>query len=176
MRLLLDRYDASISPILIVTDAEGNLRALQFADDNERMQRLLRTQNGDYELSDGAAPPSIIRALDAYFEGDLVALDDVPVATGGTPFQREVWRALRAIPAGKTSSYGQLAAQLGRPTATRAVGAANGANPISIVVPCHRVIGASGALTGYGGGLLRKRWLLDHERRHCQANTLCGSV
>ena len=86
-------------------------------------------------------------------------------ATGGTPFQREVWKALRAIPAGATKTYGQLAASLGCPTASRAVGAANGANPIGIVVPCHRVVGAHGKLTGYAGGLPRKRWLLDHESR-----------
>jgi methylated-DNA-[protein]-cysteine S-methyltransferase len=93
------------------------------------------------------------------------ALDEVKTATGGTPFQREVWQALRAIPAGAPTSYGQLAASIGRPRASRAVGAANGANPIPIVVPCHRVIGANGTLTGFASGLANKQWLLEHEAR-----------
>src|SRR6202035_4574287 len=100
-----------------------------------------------------------------YFDGAMDALAEINTATGGTPFQREVWKALRAIPAGVTISYGQLAVNVGQAGASRAVGAANGANPIAIVVPCHRVIGANGTLTGYGGGLERKTWLLDHERR-----------
>jgi len=102
-------------------------------------------------------------SLDAYFAGDLTAIDDVPVATNGTPFQRTVWAALRRIPAGTTTSYGALAASIGYPSAMRAVGLANGANPVAIIVPCHRVIGADHSLTGYGGGLPRKRWLLEHE-------------
>ena len=100
----------------------------------------------------------------AYFAGDIEILGEVPVRAGGTPFQRTVWAALREIPPGRTTSYGQLAARLGRPGASRAVGLANGANPVAIAVPCHRVIGADGTLTGYGGGLERKRWLLEHER------------
>jgi methylated-DNA-[protein]-cysteine S-methyltransferase len=116
-------------------------------------------------LTGGTAPAEIVQALGAYFEGQLDALDRLPVAAGGTPFQRLVWSALRTIPAGTTTSYGRLAASIGRPGASRAVGLANGANPIGIVVPCHRVIGAAGQLTGYGGGLDRKRWLLEHERR-----------
>ncbi len=106
------------------------------------------------------------RDIQAYFDGDLTVLDRVPVRTGGTAFQNLVWAALRQIPAAMTTTYGRLAAQIGRPKACRAVGLANGANPVSIVVPCHRVIGADASLTGYGGGLDRKRWLLDHERRH----------
>jgi methylated-DNA-[protein]-cysteine S-methyltransferase len=128
------------------------------------MHRLLREHYGEYQLEKGAAPASVTRSLDAYFDGDLNALASVRTATGGTPFQRAVWRALRAVKPGTTKSYSQIAARIGRPTASRAVGAANGSNPIAIVVPCHRVIGANGALTGYGGGLPRKRWLLDHER------------
>jgi methylated-DNA-[protein]-cysteine S-methyltransferase len=129
------------------------------------MHRLLRNHYGDYTLDDGDAPRSIIEALTAYFAGDVDALAGVRTATGGTPFQREVWKALRQIPAGTTVSYGKLAAQLGRAGASRAVGAANGANPIAIVVPCHRVIGANGTLTGFASGLPRKEWLLAHERR-----------
>ena len=103
------------------------------------------------------------RCLAAYFDGRIDAIDAVEVAMGGTVFQREVWAALRGIPAGSHLNYGRLAERIGRPEAVRAVGAANGANPIGIVVPCHRVIGANAALTGYGGGLHRKRWLLEHE-------------
>ena len=103
-------------------------------------------------------------ALQAWFAGDLRAFDGLSITTGGTEFQRRVWAALRDIPAGETRSYGQLAAAIGQPTAVRAVGLANGANPVGIVTPCHRVIGAGGALTGYAGGVERKRWLLEHER------------
>ena len=170
MHLRLEHYAAPVSPLLLVTDEEGALRALEFADHESRMHRLLREHYGEFSLTNGAAPKSILRALDAYFDGDLAALDDVRVATAGTPFQRAVWHALRSIPPGTTRSYGQLASQLGRASACRAVGAANGANPVAIVVPCHRVIGADGSLTGYGGGLPRKRWLLDHEHaRPCSA-------
>jgi methylated-DNA-[protein]-cysteine S-methyltransferase len=102
-------------------------------------------------------------ALAAYFAGEIGALDRIEVRTGGSAFQQKVWRALRTLPAGRTTSYGRLAARIGAPKAVRAVGAANGANPVSVVVPCHRLIGANGRLTGYGGGLDRKRWLLAHE-------------
>ena len=111
----------------------------------------------------GQAPAPIRRAFEDYFAGDIRALERVPVATVGTAFQRKVWAALQRIPAGETRSYGQLAAEIGLPKAMRAVGLANGQNPIAIVIPCHRVIGADGSLTGFGGGLPRKRWLLRHE-------------
>src|SRR5260370_13185160 len=104
-----------------------------------------------------------VRSPAHYFAGDLTAIDSVPVATGGTSFQREVWAALRRIRPGTTLSYGALAQKLGRPKSVRAVGLANGANPIAVVIPCHRVIGADASLTGYGGGIDRKRWLLTHE-------------
>jgi methylated-DNA-[protein]-cysteine S-methyltransferase len=109
-------------------------------------------------------PGGAIGALRRYFEGDLDALDHVPVELNGTPFQKRVWTALRGIRAGRTASYAEIARGIHEPTAIRAVGAANGANPIALIVPCHRVIGSSGSLTGYGGGLERKRWLLMHER------------
>ena len=102
--------------------------------------------------------------LQAYFAGELREFD-LPLAAAGTAFQQRVWRALCDIPYGETISYGELARRIGQPTASRAVGLANGQNPISIVVPCHRVIGANGSLTGYGGGLERKRWLLAHESK-----------
>jgi methylated-DNA-[protein]-cysteine S-methyltransferase len=165
MRLQLERWNSTVLPLLLVTDNDGALRALEFVENEVRMRGLLRRYYGEYTLAEGRAPASITRALAAYFEGEIDGLTDVQTATGGTKFQREVWKALREIPAGTTVSYGQLAAKLGREGASRAVGAANGANPIPIVVPCHRVIGADGSLTGFGSGLPRKRWLLDHEAR-----------
>ncbi|HZD24634.1 MAG TPA: methylated-DNA--[protein]-cysteine S-methyltransferase, partial [Alphaproteobacteria bacterium] len=136
-----------------------------FHDYEERMHRLLRRHYGDCALRAAALPSDIGEPLAAYFEGEPGRLDAIPTATGGTDFQRRLWAALREIPSGSTTSYGRLAERLGRPGASRAVGLANGANPIAIVVPCHRVIGADGSLTGYGGGLARKQWLIEHERR-----------
>jgi O-6-methylguanine DNA methyltransferase len=164
LRLSLDRHASPIGAILTVTDADGSLRALDFLDHESRMRRLLRLHYGTYVLTDARCDGRIAAALAAYFAGCFDALGDLPVRTGGTDFQREVWTALRAIAPGKTSSYGEIARRLGRPQASRAVGLANGSNPIAIVVPCHRVIGSNGALTGYGGGLHRKEWLLAHER------------
>ncbi|MEO6054020.1 MAG: methylated-DNA--[protein]-cysteine S-methyltransferase [Chthoniobacterales bacterium] len=169
MKLRLEKWTAPITTLLLVTDSDGILRALEFGNLETRMDRLLRNHYGDYTLEEGSAPAPLKRALTAYFKGELDALNAVQTATGGTPFQREVWAALRKIPAGTTISYGKLAANIGRNEASRAVGAANGANPIGIVVPCHRVIGANGSLTGYGGGLPRKKWLLDHEIRFREA-------
>ncbi|MBY0274228.1 methylated-DNA--[protein]-cysteine S-methyltransferase [Candidatus Binatia bacterium] len=130
------------------------------------MTRLLRRHYGDggYAIVDAAAGSSpASRALESYFAGATTALDGVHVATSGSDFQRRVWRELRAIPAGTTISYAELARRIGQPSAVRAVGLANGQNPVGIVVPCHRVIGSDGSLTGYGGGIARKRWLLTHE-------------
>ena len=163
MRLLLDRVMSPIGEILLACDAEGRLRALDFFDYEDRMRQLLRLHYGTVELASGPAPDAVTAPLRAYFGGEQAALAAIRVETGGTPFQRTVWAALRRIPLGTTTTYGALAASIGRPSAVRAVGMANGANPVSIVVPCHRVIGAGGALTGFGGGLHRKRWLLEHE-------------
>ena len=157
------RHASPAGVILLVWDSAGRLRALDFEDYEDRMRRLLRRHYGGVDLRPGTPPGKITGALDRYFAGELAALDDLEVATGGTAFQREVWAALRDIPAGRTQSYGGLAAAIGRPRAVRAAGLANGANPVAIVTPCHRVIGADGSLTGYGGGLERKRWLLAHE-------------
>ena len=161
----MERWVSPMGPLLIVTDAAGVLRALEFGDCKSRILRLLKTHYANFSVEEGNAPPSVKRALKAYFEGEIEAVNTLPTATGGTEFQREVWKALRTIPAGTTISYGQLARKLGRAGASRAVGAANGANPIPIVVPCHRVIGADGTLTGFGGGLPNKKWLLEHEAR-----------
>lgn len=159
----LDRIETPVGTVLLVTDADGAVRALDFVDFEPRMMRLLARHYGQVDLIPGTAPEPVRAAVLAYFAGNARALDALPVATGGTPFQREVWAALRAIPAGETRSYGQLATAIGRPKAVRAVGLANGSNPVGIIVPCHRVVGANGTLTGYAGGLERKRWLLAHE-------------
>jgi methylated-DNA-[protein]-cysteine S-methyltransferase len=162
-RLTLDRIDAPIGPILIATDERGRLRAVDFFADEAGLRQLLARQYGKVVAERGQAPAPIRRAFEDYFAGDIRALERVPAETGGTAFQRKVWAALRRIPAGETKSYGQLAREIGAPKAMRAVGLANGQNPIAIVIPCHRVIGADGSLTGFGGGLPRKRWLLRHE-------------
>ena len=166
MQLRLERWASPISTLLLVTDEVDVLRALYFGDRVEPLHRVLQQHYGQYMLSEGPAADAIKGPLEAYFAGSLNAIEAIPVATGGTAFQREVWRVLRTIPAGTTTTYGHLASMLGREGASRAVGAANGANPVAIVVPCHRVVGADGTLTGYGGGLAHKRWLLAHEARH----------
>ncbi len=163
MRLQLDRVMSPIGEILLVCDEEGRLRSLDFHDYEHRMRQLLRLHYGAFELVSAPAPGAVTMPLHAYFAGDRAALAAIAVETAGTPFQRSVWAALRRIAPGTTTTYGALAANIGRPSAVRAVGLANGANPVSIVVPCHRVIGSGGALTGFGGGLHRKRWLLEHE-------------
>jgi methylated-DNA-[protein]-cysteine S-methyltransferase len=165
--LQIDRIASPLGTLLVVCDDAGRLRALDFHDYEPRMQRLLRTHYGEqgFELVTGRAPAAVADALTAFFAGTLDAIESIEVQTGGTPFQRRVWSALRRIPSGVTRSYGELARAIGKPSAARAVGLANGANPVVIVVPCHRVIGADGSLTGFGGGIERKRWLLEHERK-----------
>ena len=164
-RLLSDHLDTPVGRFLFVVDEQERLRLAGFAEGHARVERQLRAHStkGEYALVPASNPGGLTNVLRAYFEGDLAAIDRVVVETGGTPFQRAVWAALRGIPCGETWSYGQLARRIGRPTAVRAVGMANGANPVGIVVPCHRVVGSDGTLTGYGGGIERKRWLLAHE-------------
>lgn len=171
MQFRLDTFATPVGQLFLVTDEQGMLRALDFEDYHARLIRLLDKHYRQYQIEPqaGSAPAVLTQALQAYFAGDLSALDGIPTETGGTDFQRGVWQALRDIPAGQTRSYGQLAADIGKPSASRAVGLANGSNPVALVVPCHRVIGASGKLTGYGGGLWRKHWLLEHELRHSSA-------
>ena len=165
--LLVDRTPTPLGELLIVSDIDGRLRGLNWADREVRLLDELRLQlrARAFALMPSSDTAGLTRALNAYFDGELGAIDRLPVETGGTPFQQQVWTALRGIRCGETISYAELARRIGRPSAVRAVGLANGSNPISIVVPCHRVIGSSGALTGYGGGLERKQWLLAHERR-----------
>ena len=162
-RLRLDRQATPIGEALIVTDEAGCLRAFDWADREADMARLLRLHYGSLVPTASAAPADIKRLVRRYFDGEPGCLRAIEWRTGGTTFQRSVWTALTRIAPGETLSYGALAAKLGCPQSVRAVGAANGANPISVVVPCHRVIGADGSLTGYRGGIERKRWLLNHE-------------
>ncbi len=168
LNLSLDRIPTPIGELLLVTDERGSVRAIDWSDYEARMLRLLQLHYGKngFHLRPAHNPHGLQDVIGRYFAGDLHAIDEIPVETAGTPFQRSVWRQLRHIPSGQSISYGKLAEQIARPKAVRAVGLANGANPVGIVVPCHRVIGSDGSLTGYGGGLERKRWLLDHERRY----------
>ena len=159
----LDRLPTPIGTALLVTDTGGVLRALDWEEHEPRMRELLRLQYGAVSLQDARSPKELRSALSAYFKGDIDRLKTIKWRVAGTPFQQKVWNALPKIPAGTTMSYGALAARLNAPKAMRAVGHANGSNPISVVVPCHRLIGANGALVKYGGGLERKRWLLRHE-------------
>lgn len=166
LSLFLDALATPIGDLRLVADGNGTLRLAFFSDNDEEIRRHLRQQYGaeGFVLERKQDPHGATNALARYFDGEVSAIDALRVEAVGTPFQREVWRALRAIPCGTTTSYGKLAQQIGRPAAVRAVGAANGANPIAVVVPCHRVIGSNGSLTGYAGGVDRKRWLLEHER------------
>ncbi len=152
MRRDVIRVESPLGPIAVTTAADG-VHEVRFVDDTP---------------STVAPPTSAGREIAAriarWFDGDLAAFDDVVVAAAGTPFRRRVWAALRRIPPGTTTTYGALAAAIGRPGAARAVGRANATNPVTLIVPCHRVIGADGALVGYAGGMDRKRRLLDHER------------
>jgi methylated-DNA-[protein]-cysteine S-methyltransferase len=161
MNLHETRFDSPCGQLTVVT-REGRLVGLGFSDGDALLRRSLARRFGAAPVS-GPVPEDVTRALAAYFGGEIAALDDLEVDTGGTPFQQRVWRALRRIPAGRTVAYRDLARTIGAPDAVRAVGAANGANPVGIVVPCHRVIAADGALQGYAYGLDRKRWLLRHE-------------
>jgi methylated-DNA-[protein]-cysteine S-methyltransferase len=161
----LSRVDTPIGAMLVATDDAGRLRVLDWETHADRMHRLLGRfyPHDAVRLVDGQAAAPVVDRLNAFFAGDIAAINGIPTETAGTPFQREVWSALGQIPAGETWTYTQLAQRIGRPSAVRAVGMANGANPIGVVIPCHRVVGADGSLTGYGGGLARKQWLLEHE-------------
>ncbi|XP_074839346.1 methylated-DNA--protein-cysteine methyltransferase-like [Carettochelys insculpta] len=157
-----DSIDSPVGRIVLITDGP-RLVALDFDAYHERTMRLLKRSFPKATVKEGRAPKAVIAALERYFAAERTALDGLEVRLGGTDFQRSVWTALRRIPWGQTRSYRDLAEMIGKPTAMRAVGLANGQNPIAIVVPCHRVIGADGSLTGYAGGLERKRALLTLE-------------
>jgi len=175
MQLFRSIISTPIGDMVAMASDEG-LCALEFTTVEgpggceERMARLnarLRRWFPPHEIVDGESP-FIARArawLAAYFDGTTAEVRDLPLDMRGAPFEKRVWTALTTIPPGQTTSYGAIARALSSAGASRAVGAANGANPVSIIVPCHRVIGSTGSLTGYGGGLDRKTWLIDHERR-----------
>jgi methylated-DNA-[protein]-cysteine S-methyltransferase len=164
MSWLLEKVEAPIGEILLMHDGE-RLAALEFEDHEDRRRKLAARYLDDTTFVRTDAVSHFGRALRAYFDGDIRAIDTLATLTLGTEFQAQCWAALRKIPPGETRSYLQQATMIGNPKAVRAVGLANGANPIGIVVPCHRVVGADGTLTGYGGGLPRKRWLLEHEAK-----------
>jgi methylated-DNA-[protein]-cysteine S-methyltransferase len=166
--LLIDEIPSPLGRVAIAARA-GRLCALEFG--SARLARQLDARYPGALRRRARDPFGLSAKIRAYLAGDLGAVDSIPVETGGTPFQQRVWRALRRIPAGRTKTYGDLARALGVGAAARAVGAANGRNPISLVVPCHRLIGGDDSLTGYGGGLWRKRWLLRHEGARPRAST-----
>jgi methylated-DNA-[protein]-cysteine S-methyltransferase len=159
--ILIDTIDSPIGP-LTAAERAGRVCLLHFGPDGEAIDRIFERWHPG-EPRNRAPVPEIRAVLARYFTGEVAALDTVPVELNGTPFQKTVWQALRRIPGGTTISYAELARRIGDPAAVRAVGTANGANPVAVIVPCHRVIGSSGKLTGYGGGLDRKQWLLEHE-------------
>ena len=165
LELLIDRVVTPTGEMIVVADHDGNLRTIDWTDHEARMKKLLDRQygKGRYKLTPARDPGGLSSAMRRYFKGDLAVIDKLPVRTEGTAFQKSVWKALRSIKCGTTISYAELARRIGRPKAVRAVGLANGQNPVGVVVPCHRVIGSNGSLTGYGGGLSRKQWLLEHE-------------
>jgi methylated-DNA-[protein]-cysteine S-methyltransferase len=177
MKLNLSKVDSPLGKLLLVTDKQERIRALDFADHQAHLHRVLREHYVQYELVEVPAPHNIATALQRYFDGDLAALDRIATATAGSELQQQVWAALRRIPVGQTTSYGELARALGYddPRMAIDIGAANGANPIAVVVPCHRVIARNGDLKGYAWGLHRKRWLLEHEHALPPAKPVTGS-
>ena len=160
--ITLASYASPIGPLMLAANG-GRVCMLHFDTDEKGARKEIAKWFPDVEVKVGKDPGGAVSVLRRYFKGDLNSLDEIEVEMYGTPFQRRVWDALRSVRAGTTASYSGLAATIGAPSAIRAVGAANGANPVAVIVPCHRVIGSNGSLTGYGGGLDRKRWLLQHE-------------
>jgi methylated-DNA-[protein]-cysteine S-methyltransferase len=163
----MDRVELGVmaSPIgpLTIAAHSGRVCLVHFGSPSAGIRRSLAAWYPDQSIEEHANPAGAATILERYFAGDLKSLDQIEVELFGTPFQTRVWRTLRTVVAGTTASYAELARKVGSASAVRAVGAANGANPVAVVLPCHRIIGSNGSLTGYGGGLERKRWLLDHE-------------
>lgn len=175
MKLFQHKIASPLGAILLITDEQGRVRALDFDDHPAHLKRLLQEHYGDYDLAEAQQKSDVEPKLQRYFSGELHALDSVTVAADGSAFRQQVWAALRKIPPGQVVSYGELASRLGKPKAAREVGGANAANPIAIIVPCHRVVAWDGNLRGFAWGLERKRWLLAHEgadpRRNRTSNT-----
>jgi methylated-DNA-[protein]-cysteine S-methyltransferase len=170
MLLFVERIKTPIGPLLITHDGKA-LANIAFANREDRRARELARDFPDAHVKRAPKLTPIAAALADYFDGDIRAIDKLPVIAFGTAFQKRCWKVLRRVPPGTTRSYGDHARIIGHPDAPRAVGAANGFNPISIVVPCHRLVGANGSLVHYGGGLERKRWLIDHEANHASARS-----
>jgi methylated-DNA-[protein]-cysteine S-methyltransferase len=166
VQFFVDRTPTPLGDAVIIADADGALRLFYWDDPVHRWKAALLRRYGEVTLKEKKGVFGHAKALRDYFDGDILILDRLKVAFAGSPFQKKVWNALRKIPGGTTTSYGALAKKIGAPSAVRAVGLANGQNPVGLIVPCHRVIGSDGSLTGYGGGLPRKRWLLEHEARY----------
>jgi len=165
MRLGAARMDSPLGRLILVVH-DGRLCGLSFPGGWSGLRRHLAARFGEVAFESGEEQSAVVRCVSSYFAGELTALDEIEVDPGGTPFQQKVWRALRRIPHGQTSSYRELAHAVGQPGAARAVATANATNPVAIVIPCHRVIHADGSISGYGGGVERKRWLLRHEAEH----------
>lgn len=172
--------DSPIGKLLAVTNDAQAVCALRFTEavqqDAPPLPSLLSclphlSPGHPYPLVTSPAPACLGEALTAYFNGQYAALDKVPVQLHGTPFQQRVWSLLRTLPAGTTTTYSELAKRLGNANLARAVGAANAANPIALLIACHRVIGIDGKLTGYAWGINRKTWLLQHEKASLSSNT-----
>ena len=161
-KILSDRFETPLGPMVLMA-RDGVLLLLEFEDATDRVAREMKLRFGGTDHQPTDDPFGLSSRMRAYFGGDLKAIEGIETDGGGTDFQRRVWAELKRIPCGVTMSYGDLAARLGDRNAMRAVGLANGRNPIAVVVPCHRVIGADGSMTGYGGGVDRKIWLLKHE-------------
>ena len=159
----LAAIDSPIGPLTLAARA-GRVCLLHFGSDGDYVRGWIERWYRGMPIVCGDDPAGAVSTLSRYFDGDLDVLDAVPVELNGTPFQKRVWERLRSVKAGSTASYADLARQIGASNAVRAVGAANGANPVAVIVPCHRIIGTNGSLTGYGGGLERKQWLLRHEK------------
>ena len=160
--ILTDRIQTPIGEMVLVA-RDGVLLLLEFVDKGDRLAREIKARFGDIEMQTAANPFGLSDIIHDYFAGNITAIDNLHTDGGGTDFEKNVWAELRRIPSGSTMSYGSIARKLGDIQLSRAVGTANGKNPIAIVVPCHRVIGADGSMTGYGGGITRKEWLLRHE-------------
>jgi len=161
--LYLDKINSPLGDIALSYDTDGILHSLDWVEEGRADYYSLDRYYKSTARQTKKAPRVITKALKCYFDGDISAIEEISIALPGTQFQHDVWQALRKIPPGTTCSYKDIAIGLNNPNAVRAVGMANNANPIAIVVPCHRVIGADGKMVGYGSGVPRKEWLLKHE-------------
>lgn len=162
MEVHIEEIESPVGTV-VLAESGGALCALDFESSVKPVVERLKRRYGSIEVASGNGARPFRDRIEAYFAGDLSAIEGLQVNPKGTVFQREVWSALQRIPPGSTTCYSELAVKIGRPAAIRAVGMANARNPIAVVIPCHRVIGRDGSLTGYAGGLERKRWLLQHE-------------